>query len=156
MIRATRPEQVHVKLDLGNAAAGRNTFTITGENVSLPPGVLLKQVEPQIIEVSLDAIGEKELPVQVDWAGHLADNLVLTQAKLIPNKLKIAGGLRILGKMDTVYTEKVPLETIAGSGSLKVNLVLSQASLQLAPGMKQKIELHYRTEEREKKAVPQE
>ena len=156
LIRATRPEQVHVKLDLGNAAAGRNTFTLTGENVSLPPGVLLKQVTPKVIEVSLDAIGEKELPVQVDWVGRLPDNLVLTRATVKPNKVKLSGGLRILENLDTIYTEKVPLESIAGPGSLKVNLVLSQASLQPAPGVKPKIELHYRVNKREKEAKTQE
>ncbi len=148
LIRATRPEQVHVKLDLGKAVAGRNTFTITGENVSLPPGVFLKEVDPRVIEVALDAIGVKALQVQVDWAGHLADDLVLTQVSVTPASVKVSGGLRVLKDLGTLYTEKVPLDSIAGSGRLRVNLVLNQASLRLGPGAKQKVELHYRTEKR--------
>ncbi len=148
LIRSTRPEQVHVKLNLENAVAGRNTFTITGEHVSLPPGVILKQVDPQVIEVSLDAIGVRELPVQVDWAGHLADDLVLTQVAVTPPTVKVSGGLRILKDLGTLYTEKVSLDGIAGSGSLRVNLVLNQASMRLGPGAKQKVELHYRTDKR--------
>jgi len=154
LIRATRPDQVHVKLNLENAVAGRNTYTITRENVSLPPGVFLKEADPRAIEVSLDAIGQKELPIQVDWAGHLADNLVLTQVSVIPDTVKVSGGLRMLKELVTLYTEKVSLDSIAGSGSQKVNLVFSQASLKLLPGAKQKVELHYRIEKRlaEKKA----
>ena len=148
LIRSTRPEQVHVKLNLANAVAGRNTFTITGEDVSLPPGVILKQVDPQVIEVSLDTIGVRELPVQVDWAGHLADDLVLTQVAVTPPTVKVSGGLRILKDLGTLYTEKVSLDGIAGSGSLRVNLVLNQASMWLGPGAKQKVELHYRTDKR--------
>jgi len=148
LIRATRPEQVHVKLDLENAVAGRNRFTITGENVSLPPGVFLKQVDPQVIEVSLDAVGVKEFPVQVDWVGHLRDDLVLTHAEVIPPRVKLSGGLRLLEELVTVYTEKVPLESIAGAGSLRVNLVLSQASLQLAAGAGQRVELNYHVQKR--------
>ncbi len=148
LIRATRPEQVHVKLNLADAVAGRNTFTITGEDVSLPPGVFLKQVDPQVIEVSLDAIGIKALPVQVDWAGHLADDLVLTQVSVMPPTVKVSGGLRILKELGTLYTEKVSLDSIAGSGSQRVSLVLNQASMRLGSGAKQKVELHYRIEKR--------
>ncbi|MCP3955331.1 MAG: DisA protein, partial [Desulfobacterales bacterium] len=148
LIRATRPEQVHVKLNLEKAVAGRNTFAITGEHVSLPPGVFLKQVDPQVIAVSLDTIGDKELPIQVDWAGHLPDGLVLTEVSVIPARLKVSGGLRILKALSTLYTEKVSLDHIAGSGSLKVHLALDQASLRLGAGAKQKVELHYRTEKR--------
>lgn len=148
LIRATRPDQVHVKLNLENAVAGRNTYTITRENVSLPPGVFLKEADPRAIEVSLDAIGQKELPIQVDWAGHLADDLVLTQVTVIPDTAKVSGGQRNLKELVTLYTEKVSLDGIAGSGSQKVNLVMSQASLKLLPGAKQKVELHYRIEKR--------
>ena len=155
LIRSTRPDQVHVKLDLENAVAGRNAYTITQANVSLPPGVFLKEAEPQVIEVSLDAIGQKVLPIQVDWAGHLADDLVLTQVSVKPATIRVSGGERILKELATLYTEKVPLDAITGSGSQKVNLVLSQASLKLLPSAKQRVELHYRIEKRaaEKKSA---
>ncbi len=106
LIRATRPEQVHVKLDLGKAVAGRNTFSITGEHVSLPPGVFLKQVDPQVIDVSLDTIGDKELPIQVDWSGHLPDDLVLIQVAVIPSRLKVSGGLRIFKELSPSTPKK--------------------------------------------------
>jgi len=155
LIRSTRPDQVHVKLDLENAVAGRNAYTITQANVSLPPGVFLKEAEPQVIEVSLDAIGQKVLPIQVDWAGHLADDLVLTHVSVKPATIRVSGGERILKELATLYTEKVPLDAITGSGSQKVNLVLSQASLKLLPSAKQRVELHYRIEKRaaEKKSA---
>jgi uncharacterized protein (TIGR00159 family) len=83
LIRATRPEQVHVKLDLENAVAGRNTYTITQDNVSLPPGVFLKEADPQVIEVSLDAIGQKDshtlgpFPQKIKKVRFDPDNILL-------------------------------------------------------------------------------
>ena len=154
LIRATRPEQVQVKLNLEKAVAGRNTFTITAENVSLPPGVFLKEVDPQVVEVSLDVIGVKELPIQVDWSGHLADDLVLTHASVLPNKIKVSGGLRILNGLATLYTEKVPLENISGSGTIRASLVLSQASLKIVPGANRKVEIRYRAKERAAEKKP--
>ena len=148
LIRATRPEQVQVKLSLEKAVAGRNTFTITEENVSLPPGVVLKQVDPQVVEVFLDVIGVKELPVQVDWSGKLADGLVLTYVAVFPNKIKLSGGLKILDSLATVYTRKVPLETISGSGTIRTGLALDSTSLKRVSGAGQKVEIRYRTKER--------
>ncbi len=154
LIRATRPEQVQVKLNLEKAVAGRNTFNITAENVSLPPGVFLKQADPQMVEVFLDAIGVKELPIQVDWSGHLADDLVLTGASVFPDKIKVSGGLRILEGLATLYTEKVSLGNISKSGTIKANLVLSQASLRFDPGASPKVEIRYRAKEREAEKKP--
>ena len=96
----------------------------------------------------MDTIGTKELPVQVDWTGHLPDNLVLTQVTVIPPRVKVTGGLRILDSLETLYTQKVPLNDIDGSGSLKVDLDLDPASLKLATGSEEEIELHYQTVKR--------
>ncbi len=156
LIRATRPEQVQVKLNLEKAVAGRNTFTITAENVSLPPGVFLKQVDPQMVEVSLDVLGVKELPIQIDWSGHLTDGLVLTSASVFPDKIEVSGGLRLLDELATLYTEKVPLERISESGTTRASLVLSQASLKFVPGANPKVKISYGTKEREAEKKPAE
>ncbi len=154
LLRGTRPEQVHVKLNLENAVAGNNTFAITAENVSLPPGIFLKQADPRAVDVALDEIGVKELPIQIDWSGKLAGNLVLTHASVFPPRIEVSGGLRILDQLTTLYTEKVPLEKILETGTLKVNLVFSQTSIKLVPGADPKIEVRLRIDERVKGKKP--
>ena len=71
LIKSVKPEQVKVKIDLENAHLGTNSYTIGEKNVSLPPGVSLKRVEPASVEVVLDVPGTRILPVQVDWQGKL-------------------------------------------------------------------------------------
>ena len=46
LIKSIRPEQLHVRLDLDKAVAGRNTFSITKDNISLAAGDLLKKDHP--------------------------------------------------------------------------------------------------------------
>jgi uncharacterized protein (TIGR00159 family) len=148
LVKSLRPEQVRVKIDLKGAVAGANTFTIGHDNIGLPPGVFLRKVEPPAVEVILDIPMERELPVQVDWIGRLPEHLILTEAKLDPEKISIIGGRRILKNVATIYTEKVSLDNVRKTGTMTVNIVLDPASLVIAPGSKDRVIVEYVAEER--------
>ncbi|MBW2575557.1 MAG: DNA integrity scanning protein DisA nucleotide-binding domain protein [Deltaproteobacteria bacterium] len=143
LIKSVRPDQVQVRLDLGNAVIGSNVFSITQENISLPPGIFLSKVAPSVVEVTLDKTITKQLPVQVDWVGKLPENLILSQLKIDPEKIEIIGGKRILENISTLYTEKVPLGNINKTGTTIVSLALNPASLKIANSSKDRIKLTY-------------
>lgn len=143
LIKSAGPEQVKVALDLGNAVVGSNTYTITNDNITLPPGVYLKSVMPSVVDVNLDIPVERELPVQVDWTGKLPRNLIVVEVKVRPEKTRIIGGGWILKNLSTIYTEKVPLDNIKGSGTINANLALNPASLKIASGSKDRVEIEY-------------
>ena len=149
LIKSIRPDQVQVRLDLENAVIGKNIFSITKENISLPPGIFLSKIVPSVVEVTLDKTITKELPVQVDWVGKLPEDIILSQVKIDPEKVNVIGGKRILENISTLYTEKVPLDNINQSGTTTVNLVLNPASLKIAPGSKDRIKLIYIVKPRE-------
>ena len=71
LIKSIKPDQVLVKLDLAKSKVGPNSFTITRESISLPPGIVLKGVTPTVVEVDLDVLIEKKMPVQIDWIGRI-------------------------------------------------------------------------------------
>ena len=143
LIKSIRPEQVNVRLDLSKAVVGSNTFTITPENITLPPGVLLNKVTPPVIKVTLDVSIEKNLPIQADWIGKLPKSLILESAAIAPAKIKIIGARNVLNKITTIYTEKIQLDNIKKSGEMTVKPALSPASLKVAPGSPAKITLIY-------------
>lgn len=148
LIKSIRPDQVQVKLDLNKAVAGRNSFTITHENITIPPGVFLKRVKPPVVEVTLDVPVKKELPIQIDWVGRLPRHLILTQAQLDPEKMGVIGGNRMLENISTIYTEKVPLDNIEKTEGITVNLALDPALLKIAPGSRDKVTVQYAVKER--------
>jgi diadenylate cyclase len=136
---------VQVRLDMSKAKMGPNSFTITRESISLPPGIVLKDVKPAVLEVDLDVLMKKELPVQIDWVGRLPDNYILAEAKLDPKTVEIIGGKRILETISTIYTEKVPLNNLNVKGTITANLALTPASLKIAPNSKEKATIKYLT-----------
>jgi len=144
---------VKVRISLGKAVVGLNSFTITQDDISLPPGVILKKVEPQVVDVSLDIPVKKELPVQIDWVGKLAEHLILKSAKVEPEIVSVIGGSKVLQQISTIYTEKVPLDNIDKTGRLSVNLALNPASLKIAETSNGKAMITFTVNRREKMVV---
>lgn len=149
LIKSIRPDQVKVRIDLANAMIGKNTFPIKNDNISLPPGIRLKSVNPNVVDVLLDFPTGKELPVQVDWVGKLDDNLILTGVTLSPAIIKLVGSTQLLKTISTVYTEKISLNDITKSGVINVGLALNAASLQIGPDMKHQIQVRYDVKKRQ-------
>jgi YbbR domain-containing protein len=143
ILKSINQDQVQVRLDLSNAIVGQNSFTITNENIKLPPGVLLKKMEPSVVDVILDVKVKKELPVQVDWIGKLPVYLSLTKVKINPEKVGVIGGRSILEEISTLYTEKIRLDTIKKSGEITANLALRPASLKIAQGSEKQVKITY-------------
>jgi diadenylate cyclase len=83
------------------------------------------------------------LPIQVDWAGKLPDDLILSDVKLDPEKIRVVGGSQVLEHISTIYTEKVLLDKIRGTGTTQVKLALNPASLKMAPGSDDTVQLTY-------------
>jgi hypothetical protein len=148
LIKSLRPDQVKVKLNLANAVPGNNRVTIARDTITLPPGIQLKQVDPLALEVTLDIPVKKNLPIQPDWSGKLADGLILEDARLVPDTIRVVGGSLMLKEIQTIYTEKIPLENITTGGTVSVRLVLQPASLQLEDGAENRIDVIYKVKRR--------
>jgi uncharacterized protein (TIGR00159 family) len=143
LIGSLRLDQVKVKLDLSSAVSGQNSYTLSSENIVLPPGLRLNRIEPSEVKVSLDVPATKEVAVQVDWVGALPPGLILENAAVTPGKVKVMGARRVLDRLETVYTEKVPLDNLKSSGQLNVGLVLQPRALKIAEGSRDKVEVSY-------------
>lgn len=149
LLKATRPDQVRVRLDLSNSVAGENTYWITSNNITLPPGIVLREVNPQSVVVDMDVTVRKELPVQIDWVGRVPENLVLAEAAVEPPRVEIIGSKRLLETIHTIYTEKVPLDRLRDVGAIEVGLALQPPSLKVAPGSTDKVLIKYLMRRRE-------
>ena len=115
------------------------------ENISLPPGIVLKDVTPGVVDVNLDVLMRKKLPVQIDWVGRLPDHFILVEAIVEPQTVEIIGGRRMLEDMSTLYTEKISLDNLEVEGTITANVALKPASLKIASGSKEKVTIKYST-----------
>lgn len=143
LLKSVGSEQVKIRIDLSKAVVGLNAYTITHENITLPPGIILRGVDPPVVEVTLDIPVVKDLPLQVDWAGTLEKDLILEAVELRPDRIKVVGGSKLLEKISTMYTEKVALDNLKESGAMSVRVVLTPASLKVAGDSKDRLSISY-------------
>jgi len=148
LLKSIKPDQVKVQVDLSQGSTGKNSFSITPKDVSLPPGVSLKSVRPTMVDVTLDVLVKKDLPIQVDWAGKMPQGLILTRASLSPERIQVIGPKRVLDKLSTVYTEKVHVDNIHKSGTVTSQIVLNLASLKFASGGREKVTIAYQVKQK--------
>jgi uncharacterized protein (TIGR00159 family) len=149
LLKTIDSDRLRVRVDLSKAIVGPNDFAITRDNITLPAGVILKDVQPSVVEVKLDVISEKELAVQADWVGKMADDLIISRAEVTPQKVVVIGASHFLESLNTIYTEKIPVDTLNQSGSITVNLAVNPAKLKLAPGYKNAVTVDYIVKNRE-------
>ncbi len=143
LIRSLRPEQVKIQVDLQGLDAGTHTITLTRAMVSLPPGIDLKKMAPASVELTLDAMDEKTLPVQVDWIGPLPRGLRVESVEVAPSSTRVVGSRRQLAELSTLYTEKVSLADIRTSGRLTVGLAPQENGIRIAAGAPQNFTVRY-------------
>ena len=132
-LKSIKSGNVRVTVDLSNSRTGLNNCSISEKNISLPPGVSLKNIRPPYVEVTLDKAVNRNIPIQVDWADKLPDNLTLSQVIIEPPDVKINGRSMILDDISTVYTEKISLAGVEESGEIKMTagIMLKDPSLKL-------------------------
>ncbi|MBS1961487.1 MAG: hypothetical protein JST04_04675 [Bdellovibrionales bacterium] len=85
-----RPEDP-IRVNLSGAKAGLVTYRFFADNIRLPIGVRVLQVNPSSMIVKLENQKTKEVPVRLEMKGSLPEGYVLKRADISPKTIKIRG-----------------------------------------------------------------
>lgn len=85
-----RPEDP-IRVNLSGAKAGLVTYRFFADNIRLPIGVRVLQVNPSSMVVKLEAQKTKEVPVRLEMKGSLPEGYVLKRTDISPKMIKIRG-----------------------------------------------------------------
>ncbi|MBI5063883.1 MAG: YbbR-like domain-containing protein [Desulfatitalea sp.] len=69
--------------------------------------------------------------------------MILESAAVTPGTVEVMGAQRVLDRIETIYTEKVPLENLKTSGQMNVALVLQPRALKITEGSRDKVEVSF-------------
>ena len=86
---AVSPAAMGVKIDLSKAVAGKQTVLISKENIRIPRGVRLLDVDPSDIEINISRLAEAVLPVSAQLVGSLPRGLHLVSVTVTPDRLAV-------------------------------------------------------------------
>lgn len=100
------------KVDDNIKTAGEYSFRIEADEIKLPdPQIHVTRIEPELIQVTLDELIVKKLPVKPNFIGDPAFGykVVNDEVQLDPNAVLVEGPKGELEKLDNVLTEPIDL-----------------------------------------------
>ncbi|HOJ43863.1 MAG TPA: CdaR family protein [Syntrophorhabdaceae bacterium] len=105
IIKNLRAKDIHIKLDLTDIKAGKNTLNLLKDNVLLPKGIKIENIKPDTINVETDVLVEKRLKVSVKldkkWSG------IYKIKSWSPQYLTVEGAKESLQAKDVIETKIV-------------------------------------------------
>src|SRR5215210_1191760 len=124
-LAASSLAQTTLVLDLGNALKpGEQTFTITKDNLTLPPGVTLVRVVPSQVRVRLERRSAKDVPVEVRLAGPPPAGYRVSQQAVEPSSVRIVGPESRLEQIASLQTDPVDLSAELANAEFRVPVFL--------------------------------
>ncbi len=116
------PNDISIVVDLADLKPGLTTFKRMEERLNLPSGLQVTRLSPSFIDLKLERIKEKLVPVKILLTGEPISGFTLHSARAVPDEVIIEGGETELKSISEVATEEVSLDGVNEGFSLIVPL----------------------------------
>jgi YbbR domain-containing protein len=102
---------IRVAADLTQMPNGDRILTLTPQNVStnLPSGVKIEDIQPSRIAVKLEAVEEKDVPVQAALVGEPAAGYEVYSTNVNPAKVRVRGPESFMSTLESVPTGPIDI-----------------------------------------------
>lgn len=112
LLSAMDRDRLKVVLDLDRARPGISTFRLGPDFFDPPRGVRIRRISPSVIDLRLEAIIERSLPVRVRFGGKLSFGYKVGSVKVTPATIKIRGPATEVEGMISVDTQPFDLQDL--------------------------------------------
>lgn len=112
LLSAMDRDRLKVVLDLDRARPGTSTFHLGPDFFDPPRGVRIRRISPSVIDLRLEAIIERSLPVTVRFGGKLPFGYKVGSVKVTPATIKIRGPATEVEGMISVDTQLFDLQDL--------------------------------------------
>jgi YbbR domain-containing protein len=129
ILRAVKPTDIRVVIDLKSSAKGKKTYNIIKRNIKVPPAVSVSNVSPSSVEVTLDRSTSRDIPVIPKITGLDKKRYILS---VTPNHLKVEGPESILKTVKHLSTEPVTFGELLKAGKMEVAVVKKAEKIRLS------------------------
>ena len=133
LLSTLSPEQFKVVLDLDGARPGTSTFRLGADYFNPPRGIRIARISPSVVNLKLEAIAERVLPVAPRLEGDPLQGYEVTGIEVSPEKVKVRGPAPEVEKMAAVETEPIDLTGASGQKVRDVRLRMEGKPLSFTP-----------------------
>ncbi len=115
VIQTLSSRDFNAYIDLKNASLGKNILPVT---IKTPKGMRkfkIVKIEPQNVEIYLDNLAHKEVPVSPTIINSPADGYIKTGEVITPEKIVIKGPQSFIESIDVIRTKPIDIGGVSGS-----------------------------------------
>lgn len=109
------PGDIELRVDLKDLSAGVTTFRRLDETLDIPSGLKITRISPSYVDVKLERVRERSVPIQVVLTGNPAPGFKVKSYKSLPDKVTVFGAESELKAVSEVSTEGVDLTNVQES-----------------------------------------
>jgi uncharacterized protein (TIGR00159 family) len=142
-----KPEQIGLWLNLENSKPGKNVFSLTNRNLSVPPGLNVIKINPGEITVEMEERLIKSIPVIADLVGSLPKGKNLVSHKAIPERIVVSAPSSVAKEVENIKTVPIDLSEIKESTMIETEVSFPLPSVRLSPDAPKKVKIQLVVEE---------
>jgi YbbR domain-containing protein len=114
------PSDISLSVDLKELQAGVTSFKRLEERLNIPTGLKITRISPSYVDVKLERVRERDVPVRVVLTGEPAPGFIVKSVKAVPEKATVSGAESELKGVSEVETEAIDLTHVQESFSQTV------------------------------------
>lgn len=115
-----RPQDISISVNLKGLEPGVTSFKRLDERLNIPSALRVTRLSPSYVDVKLDRVKEKKVPVKVAISGELPSGYKLLKVNINPAKVLVEGAESELKDIHQVETDPIDLTSVKESFSLMV------------------------------------
>lgn len=116
-------KDIRISVDLVGLKPGLTTFSRLEDYLRLPVGIRATRISPAFIDVKLDRIVQKTVPLRAHLSGELPSGYRLVAVELLPERVEVQGAEGEISPVNEVMTERIELGSFRGDREVVVPLV---------------------------------
>ncbi len=116
------PNDITLRVDLYDLSAGVTSFKRLEESLNLPSGLKITRISPSFVDVKLERVRDKDIPVKVVLVGQPVEGFLVSEIRSVPEKVVVTGAESELKGVSEVETDEVDLTNVRESFSQTVAL----------------------------------
>ena len=116
------PSDLNITVDLKGLSPGITSFKRLEETFRIPRTLKITRVSPAVVDVRLEKIQQKKVPVRTVFSGVLPEGLKVDKITVRPEQVLVQGAGSELKNVSEVETEPIEVTEVRESFKLEVPL----------------------------------
>lgn len=124
LLGSIRQKDLYATIEMAGVKPGKERIRLTEQSINLPIGVHVQRIYPSTIEVALERLERKKLPVAARIGGSAKMRRKIKETRVDPPEVEVEALPGDVARIRTLFTEEVVPDVSRGTYSAKARVEL--------------------------------